>query len=316
ETAALTSLSTGLPPSRHGIVGHRQYLPRFGVVADMLRMSPAESAGTDGLAGPDFEPSELTGIPTVFERGLRTTVISRDRFEGTGFTRLLYAGAEYRPYATASDLAFTLARVLDRTDPPEAVLVYWDELDTVQHVHGPEQYLVDLELDRIHHLLRSATGRIAPERLRSVALWLTADHGQVPAPDPQNLRIEQHPELVRELLHAPAGDRRAGYFAVRPGRSEGFREAIAPLLPAATVHRPMAAALAAGWFGPPPFHPEIEARTGTDLVLPPPPVGLTYRPPGGGVRHRPTHGAHGGLEREELWVPLLVGPLAELAGWP
>lgn len=312
-TAALTSLSTGTPPGRHGIVGHRQWLPRFGVVADMLRMAPASTTGNDTLVGPGFDRSDLTGTPTLFERGLRATALSRDRFEGSGFTRLLYEGAEYQPYATASDLAYTLARVLERTDPPEVAFVYWDELDTVQHVRGPDPFLVALELERIQGLVRAVAGRVSPQRRRSVSLWLTGDHGQVAAPDSSNLALDRHPRLLAELSHPPSGDRRAGYFAVRPDHDPSFRARIQPLLPAGTHYLSIRDAVRGGLFGPPPHHPELELRTGTWIVLPPAPVGLTYRAPGSPPPRRPSQGAHGGLDAEELLVPLISGTLGELA---
>ncbi len=313
-TAALTSLSTGVPPGRHGIVGHRQWLPRFGVVADMLRMAPASLPGNDTLLGPDSSRRDLTDSPTIFELGLRAAVLSRDRFVGSGFTRLLYEGAEYCPYATASDLAYSLAAVLRRPDPPEAVLVYWDELDTVQHLRGPDPFLVGLELERIHGLLGAVAARLSPERRRSVALWITGDHGQVAAPSAANLALDRHPPVMAELGRPPSGDRRAGYFAVRPGREATFRERLRPLLPEATHYLEFREALARGLFGPPPHHPELELRTGSVLVLPPAPVGLTYQAPGGALPRRPTEGAHGGLDPEEALVPLVAGTLAELAG--
>jgi hypothetical protein len=74
----------------------------------------------------------------------------------------------------------------------------------------------------------------------------------------------------------------------------------------------MGEALDAGLFGPPPFHPEVEERLGDLLVLVPSPAGLTYLPPGASAgRH--LEGAHGGLEPDELAVPLVTGRLRDLA---
>ena len=88
-SCALTSLSTGATPSVHGLVGYRQYLPRYGVVADMLKMSIVGSTGRDELVGPHWSPSLVSGCPSIFRRGMRATALSRDRFAGQGFTRIL-----------------------------------------------------------------------------------------------------------------------------------------------------------------------------------------------------------------------------------
>jgi hypothetical protein len=74
----------------------------------------------------------------------------------------------------------------------------------------------------------------------------------------------------------------------------------------------MERARALGLFGPPPFHPEIEARTGDLLVLVPSPYGLTYLPPGAAPPTRHLFGAHGGLEAEEMTVPRVVLPFDAL----
>ncbi|EQD46652.1 type I phosphodiesterase/nucleotide pyrophosphatase, partial [mine drainage metagenome] len=147
--AALLSLSTGATPAQHGLVGYRQYLPAYGVVADMLKMTPLGAPAPEGLIGPDWSPALMGGSPTVFRRGLRGAAISRDRFQGTGFTRWLYDGAEYVPWTTASDFAVELAGLLDRPRPPDLVLAYWDELDTAAHFHGPSDPVDRFELDRL-----------------------------------------------------------------------------------------------------------------------------------------------------------------------
>jgi hypothetical protein len=312
-TAALTSLSTGTPPGRHGLVGYRQYLPKFGVVADLLKMSPVGVATRDQLIGPAWRPSHLSGAPSLFRRGLRGTVVTRDVFRGTGFTRMLYDGAAFVGYATGTDLAEELSRVLARRSPPPVVYVYWDELDTIQHLKGVDPRLIDLELERIAHLVEHVAGRLPVRRARRMTLLVTGDHGQVPATVEARIAIEENPRVLAELARPLAGDRRAGFLAARPGRVPALRAALEEILPRGSRILPMEAAIRAGLFGPPPFHPELEQRLGDLLVLVPSPAGLSYLPPGAAPITRHLFGAHGGLEAAELVVPLVSAPLSEFA---
>ncbi|MCI4323461.1 MAG: alkaline phosphatase family protein [Thermoplasmata archaeon] len=313
-TCALTSLSTGLAPAQHGIVGHRMYLPRWGVMADMLRMSPSALPGRDLLFTPEFNVTELSGVPTLFQRGLSAAVVSREAFAGSGFTRLLYAGAEYVPYATASGLSHVLGDLLNRPNPPPAVFVYWDELDTSHHIHGPEASLFELELERIQGLLRAVVRRINPERAKGTQLWITGDHGQVSLRPEANVALEQHPDILHDLTGPAGGDRRAAFLTTRPGRAPNVAMHLRELLPGESVVKTMEAARSEGLFGPGPPHPELSERTGDLLALPASPGGISYESPGRVVRHRLLAGAHGGLEREELWIPLVAGRLSDLAG--
>lgn len=313
-TAALTSLSTGVAPARHGLVGYRQYLPRFGVVADLLKMTPVGAPVREQLIGPAWRPQDLSAVPSLFAGGPPSAAVTRGLFEGTGFTRLLYEGAEFVGYATGVDLAHRLASVLGRPRPPCVVYAYWDELDTIQHVRGPLPGLVRLELERVAQLIEHVAGALPPRRRRSTTLFVTGDHGQVRATRAARIRLESLPEVVREMARPLAGDRRAGFLRARAGRREALRTAVGRHLPPGSVVVPMERAVRAGLFGPPPYHPELDERLGDLLVLPAVPAGLTYLPPGAA---EPTHyllGAHGGLDPSELLVPCVRGSLSEFAG--
>lgn len=310
---ALVSLSSASCPSQNGVVGYRQFLPRFGVVADLLKMSPVGVAHPETLVGADWTPSLVSGRASIFRQGVEGVALSRDRFEGSGLTRLLYDGARYVPYSTASDLAHQLAHLIGRADPPPVIFTYWDELDAVHHRRGPADRLFDFEADRLAHLFEYVSAEVAPARARATRVLVTADHGQVPVEPARQLRVDLVPELAREMSRPLAGDRRAGYFAALPGRVDALRAALERHLPPGSRIVPVADALRAGLYGPSPWHPELEIRLGDFLAFVPVPTGLVSLPPGG----RPSAageflGGHGGLTPEELVVPLVSGTLAEL----
>jgi len=313
-TAALVSLSTGVVPGRTGVVGYRQYLPAFGVVADLLKMTPVGVAHPESLVGPLWSTGLVSQAPPVFRRGVPGIALSRDRFQGTGFTRLLYDGAEYVPYTTASDMAHLLRTLLSRPTPPAVIYTYWDELDTVHHFRGPTGDLFGFEADRLAQLVEYVGRHLDPGRARSTRLLLTADHGQVPVDPQSTLRIDLVPEIARELARPLGGDRRAGYLQALPGREEALRAALERHLPRGSRMIGVPEAIAAGLFGPPPHHPELAQRLGELLVFVPPPHGLTMVAPGAKVSTTDFRGGHGGLAPAELVVPLVAGSIAELAG--
>ena len=313
-TVALTSLSTAQSPGRHGVVGHRMYLPAYGTIAEILRMSPVGVAPIDALAGPDWAPSMVSGVPAIFRRGIGATAVSRDRFAPTAFTRLLYDGAEYVGYSTAADFAHRLGEVLARDEPPRLVFAYWDELDTVQHLRGPLREFAGFEAAQVARILAAARRRLDPGRARSTTVMLTSDHGQVPLDPKRVVAIDAEPTILRHLARPPTGDRRVGLFTARSGDVEALTSALAERLPPGHRLLPVRGALDAGLFGPPPFHPELIERLGDLVVLVPSPIGITYRFPGAAPRRYELIGSHGGLEPEEIIVPLVAGPLSELVG--
>lgn len=311
-TAALTSLSTAEPPSRHGVVGYRMFLPSFGVVAEVLRMTPLGVARPDTLVRPDWSPSLVSGTPSIFRRGVPATVLSQEEFEGSGFTRMIYDGASYTGFSTAADFAFLLSEVLGREDPPSLVFAYWSELDTVQHLRGPQPEFTAFEAGQVHRILAAASARLGRSRARRTTVLITSDHGQVPAERTDDVAIDAEPPILSHLLLPPTGDRRAGFFTARPGHLEALRAALEARLPEGRQILSMAAATSCGLFGPPPYHAELPERLGDLLVLVPSPAAVTYRLPGTPARARFLRGAHGGLEAAELIVPLIAGSLADL----
>jgi hypothetical protein len=311
-TVVLTSLTTAQPPSRHGVVGHRMYLPSYGVIAEILRMSPTGVASMDALAGPDWVPAMVSGAPTVFRRGAPGVALTRDRYANSAFTRMLYDGAEFVGFSTAADFAYRLSEMLRRPNPPAVIFAYWDDLDTVQHIHGPSAEFDAFEVSQVHEVLAAACRRLPPERQRSTTVFVTGDHGQVRVSTESELVIDREVEVVRHLLRPPTGDRRAAFFTARPGHLEALSDALERVLPEGSDVLPMRRAVEAGLFGPPPYHPELSDRLGDLLVLPPKPASVTYRLPGSPPRPTFRPGAHGGLDPAEVLVPLIVGPLSEL----
>ena len=141
---------------------------------------------------------------------------------------------------------------------------------------------------------------------------VTGDHGQVPAEPAREVAIDGFPEIVAHLARPPTGDRRAAFLTARPGHVEELTSSLGRVLPAGHQIVSLPRALAAGLFGPPPYHPEISERLGDLLVLVPSPAGLTYRLPGARPRERFLRGAHGGLDPAELTIPLVSAPLNEI----
>jgi len=311
-TVALASLSTATSPSRHGLVGYRQFLPQFGAVVDVLRMSPHGVAQDDALLGPAWTPSVVLGAPTIFREGVPDAVaVSRDRFEGRGFTRMIYDGAAYEAYATSSDLADALVHVLGRPSPPPLVVGYWDELDAIQHLRGPDAASVDLELDRLASVLDFVARSVGPKAARATTVLVTADHGLVPAEPARQTWVDTEPTIADHLALPPTGDRRVGLLKARTGEVDALREAVLERMPAGTRVLASAEAVHGGLFGPPPYHPELFERVTDLVVLVPSPGGITFTLPGRKRPRRSLLGAHGGLEAEELVVPLVSGPLEQ-----
>ncbi|MFM6974364.1 MAG: alkaline phosphatase family protein [Agromyces sp.] len=192
---ALASLSTGVEPGEHGIVGYSVFDRAAGLIRNQLT----------GW-GPGMEPTDWQRASTVFERtraaGLRADVIGHRKFAGSGFSSAVLRGAEYVP---ADEISARLERAVERSVEPGVSYVYVSELDQAAHAHGwkSDRWLALLE--EIDTAVRSSVGRLGPR----VGMLLTADHGVIDVPAFRHVLIDERAPALRDGVQATAGDPRA-----------------------------------------------------------------------------------------------------------
>ena len=91
---ALTSLTTGLPPGRHGVVGYR--IAVHGEVLNVLRWSTAAGDARQSIPPAKFQPT----APFL---GERPPVVTRAEYRTSGFTGAHLDPARYWGYRTLVD---------------------------------------------------------------------------------------------------------------------------------------------------------------------------------------------------------------------
>jgi hypothetical protein len=193
---ALTSVSTGLAPAQHGIVGYRM---RVGSdVLNVLRWSVR-----DGNRPPDpFDVQRHTAF-----LGRAVPVVTRSEFRNSGFTSAHLRGGRFIGWHTTAMLVEQCVRCIEAGE--RVVYGYYPGVDTVAHEFGLREraYLRELEAtDRLVAELRDALPAHA-------ALLVTSDHGQVHLESTSWIDIAE----LAPLVGAMAGDGRFRYLYARPG---------------------------------------------------------------------------------------------------
>ena len=159
---ALTSITTGLAPGEHGLIGYRMGMG--GTVMNTLRW-----ADEKGDLRRQFPPGRVQSCPPFL--GLAVPVLSKAELEGTGFTEAHLAGVKPMGWRAASSIAVTTAAAFAAGE--KFVYAYYDGVDKIAHERGFGEYY-DAELVHADALVRSVLDRLPP----SSALVVTADHGE------------------------------------------------------------------------------------------------------------------------------------------
>lgn len=280
--SALASLTTGVLPGQHGIVGYDALVPGHGV-RNQLR----------DWGGP-MDPAIWQRLPTLLEQR-PSIVIAEPKHADSGFTRAVLRGAEYRGGRTMAE-RFALAA--DAVRERSLVYLYVPELDRAGHDRGWQSDGWTDALEQLDGHV-AALAKALPKR---TGMLVTADHGMVDVPEhahlivPADLQqgiaaVAGEPRCLQLHLEHGAGEQGAGADAV----SESWR---AWLQDAAWVAT-RAEVVASGWFGE--VHPEVAPRLGDVFVAARGrrALYLDEADPARGMV-----GQHGSLTPDELRVPL------------
>lgn len=280
---ALTSISTGLPPGEHGVIGYRMCVGDDDVL-NVLRWSTSKGDARESI------PPESIQHDVAFE-GQRPPVVVRAEFRDTGFTRAHLGGCRHVPYRMPSTLVAEIMHQLGQGEP--FVYAYYDGIDKVAHEYGLDSFY-DAELVFVDRMVEY----LVQELPRGVVLVITSDHGQVDVGD----RVYPPDPVVLSHVRNQSGEARFRWLHAVAG-------AEASLLDVATeLHGDVAwvvsreQTLDECWFGPKVL-PGPLARLGDVALVAREPVAFED-PSDTGPFH--LQGRHGSLTAAEVHVPLLV----------
>jgi hypothetical protein len=163
---SLATLTTGVDPGTHGMLGYTVQVPRSGGrILNSLKWDER------------VDPAIWQPVPTLFERAMaadiNVTHVAAKRYEDTGFTRAVFRGANYRGANIHEDLISETVAALSAS--PSFVYLYVNELDVAGHSDGvgSEKWLAALVA--IDQLVANLLNKLP----RKTRLWITADHGMI-----------------------------------------------------------------------------------------------------------------------------------------
>ncbi len=296
---SLATLTTGLPPGEHGIVGFTVAVP-----------------GTDRLLthiewGTDPSPTDWQPARTVFERARRTGVrvhaAGPAKFIGSGLTEAAFRGASYLTAVGPGDLvARAVCAVGDGR--PSVLYAYHGHLDMTGHIRGCASDAWRFELRQIDALVASILSVIGPD----TALVVTADHGMLDVATDDKIDLDASPDApdgadaatLAAGVRVVAGEPRARFVYPRAGAAGDVLAAWSAVLGERAWVISREQAIDEGLFGPTVLSGHVE-RIGSVVAWARGSFAITAsrREPGA----HSLIGYHGSLTATELDVPVLIG---------
>jgi hypothetical protein len=279
---ALTSISTGLPPGEHGVIGYRMAVDHD--VLNVLRWATSKGDAREVI------PPESIQSQVAFG-GQRPPVVVRAEFRDTGFTRAHLGGCRHVPYRMPSTMLAEITHQLAQGEP--FVYAYYDGIDKVAHEYGLDT-TYDAELVFVDRMVEY----LVDELPAGAALVITSDHGQV---DVGSRVLPPDPEVLSLVRHQSGEARFRWLHAVPGAEAELLRVAEARHGDVAWVVS-RERVLDECWFGPKVL-PGPLARLGDVALVCREPVAFEDPADTGPFV---LQGRHGSMTEDEVRVPLLV----------
>ncbi|MDN6169012.1 MAG: alkaline phosphatase family protein [Micrococcaceae bacterium] len=210
--ASLSSLGTGVPPGRHGIVGYDVVDPAVPRVVNMLGNWPE-----------DLDPAVWQPYPTVMDQAsehVHVATASLPRFSDSALTRASLKGGEFLPAGTPQARVRAATEALAAHDR-SLVYCYWNELDKAGHKFGSDSPQWLSELEELDANMRTLAQRVPAGTL----LLLVADHGMVDVRPEARIDYSRDPELL-EGIALTAGEPRAVQLHFSHDATEATRAAL------------------------------------------------------------------------------------------
>jgi hypothetical protein len=288
--ASVTTLGTGLPPGRHGLVGYLSRIPGTLSLLNALEWD----AGID--------PSSYQPYPDMFARaraeGVATRVVSKRRFAGSGLTRAALSGAPFRGADTIGERVDAVERAFDEAgDSPALVYAYESDLDSTGHRHGPRSGAWRHELTAVDAFAQQLADVLPPD----VALVVTGDHGMVEVTADDHIDVDTTPGLADGVLLI-GGEPRFRHVYTAEGKADEVAARWGEVLGPRALVRTQRQAVAAGWFGT--VDDRVRDRIGDVVVAA---LGShVLLVPSVWPREARMRGHHGSITEQEMLVPCVV----------
>lgn len=304
--SALTSMSTGLTPLEHGMIGYRLFLRETASITNMIRFNTIGNSRTDSAFAIGLDRDELIPQPTAHERlnaqGVSAHTVLPGHIAHSGLSTALYRGCSHLHSAVSlPDMLVRTRKILHESRGKTFVSLYWPGLDSVAHVMGPNSESYHDEFLAVDDAIR----RSLLGQAKNTLLIVTSDHGFVPMAPEDYLLLNEEFDADRALIMHPVGEPRASYLFARDGSKQAIQQAFSTPRDDGLICIESRELVESGLLGTNSPHPEIANRIG-DLALLSTGTAGTFQDYPDAVLLR---GLHGGLTEDEMLVPLIIAPL-------
>jgi len=286
---SLASFATGKQNGEHSFIGYR--------VFDKETQTPINLLNE---LGDSLPPRKYQDLETVSElasaAGLRVVTIGPAEYAQSGFTKATMPAAQYLPAPSIEDRFKALLSELGKEKT--LAYLYVPELDQLAHRFGSnsQQWFAMVEQ------LDSEVAKFSEKLPKVAGSILTADHGVIDVPRESHVYLDEFDAMEDVIM--VGGDPRVGFLYFNQGVDlQAKRQALLEQLNGLAEIVSSEELVDSGWIAP---LSKNARRVAPDLIVLPKFDRVVYDRRFAKKKSMEMVGQHGGMNKQEWEVPLLV----------
>jgi hypothetical protein len=292
--AAISSFATGLAPTNHGFTGWFMYFKELGMVTIPLRFTTR--AGKLDLSK-QYKIDELFKAKPLHLPQRKQHVLVPKEIVNSAYSSHITKHARAQDYNSLEDMFSKLTKTIKKDSTNKFIYAYWPFFDDLEHHKGTlsketQQHFraIDAQCEKLVQNLRNTNSNII----------ITADHGHIDTR--KSIYIEDIPRL-KDCLSLPlCGESRAAFCYVKPDKVKEFKNIIRTKCKQFCTLYESQSLVNKGVFGLGTAK-ALEGRIGDYILIMK--ENYTLKDCLLGEQKKLLKSNHGGVSREEMFVPLV-----------
>lgn len=293
----VTTFLTGVAPQQHAITGWFMYLKEMGMVTKIL---PYVTRSEDILLKSAFR--NFYHVKSLFQQiEIDSHYVIHSHHIDSRYTHATTMNANKVPYHTLTDMVQKMREVITCSNKKKFICAYWPDFDAYSHSYGTESMETRQHFETLNACMTSFVESI--KKTNTVVL-ITADHGLVNADESHIIRLKDHRDLAQTLVLPLCGEPRVAYCYVHPERVTAFEKYVEEQLSAYCTQYKARNLVEENYFGLFEPNPLLYDRIGDYVLIMK--GHYVLKDTIVGEKEYSLKAYHGGMSREEMYVPLIV----------
>lgn len=296
--SAITTIVTGVAPQQHAITGWYANLKEVGGVVNPLLF---ETRLGHSLASKGVQPKDIFTEKAFDEKIKRKSyLITHHDIVNSEYNKIHNNKSERYNYENDKQSFDILNRTLS-VKGKKFIQIYYPELDHQCHNYSPDSREAIYYFKSLDRLIEEFVNNLGHTQ---TLIIITADHGLTSTPKNKLVKLANHPKLAECLTLPLAGEPRLAYCYVRPTKTAQFEYYIKKKLSNKCRLFKAEQLIKKGCYGLYKPNPKLYERIG-DYILA---MNDHYTIRDTLLGHKDRHlaGNHGGVSKEEMYVPLII----------